>query len=54
MGICASLLAAAVLGWVTVRLLSPLVRLRDTLLSLRASGKRFTPCRCSSATRSAS
>ena len=41
--ICASLLAAAVLGWVTVRLLSPLVRLRDTLLSLRASGKRFTP-----------
>nr|WP_314624943.1 response regulator [uncultured Janthinobacterium sp.] len=41
--ICASLLAAAVLGWVTVRLLSPLVRLRDTLLSLRKSGNRFTP-----------
>ena len=41
--ICASLLAAAVLGWVTVRLLSPLVRLRDTLLSLRQSGNRFTP-----------
>ena len=39
----ASLLAAAVLAWVTVRLLSPLVRLRDTLLSLRRSGSRFTP-----------
>ncbi|MGK5077563.1 response regulator [Janthinobacterium sp. HLX7-2] len=41
--ICASLLAAAVLAWLTVRLLSPLVRLRNTLLSLRASGSRFTP-----------
>ncbi|NHQ89226.1 response regulator [Janthinobacterium lividum] len=41
--ILASLLAAAVLGWVTVRLLSPLVRLRDTLLALRTSGSRFTP-----------
>ena len=40
---CASLLAALVLGWVTVRLLSPLVRLRDTLLALRSSGQRFTP-----------
>ena len=39
----ASLLAAAVLAWLTVRLLSPLVRLRNTLLSLRASGSRFTP-----------
>ena len=39
----ASLLAAFVLGWVTVRLLSPLVRLRDTLLALRTSGSRFTP-----------
>ena len=36
---CASLLAAAVLGWLTVRLLSPLVRLRDTLLALRSSGQ---------------
>ena len=41
--VLASLLAAAVLGWVTVRLLSPLVRLRDTLLAMRASGSRFTP-----------
>ena len=41
--ILASLLAAAVLGWVTVRLLSPLVRLRNTLLALRTSGSRFTP-----------
>ncbi|WP_035823315.1 response regulator [Janthinobacterium sp. RA13] len=41
--ILASLLAAFVLGWVTVRLLSPLVRLRDTLLALRNSGSRFTP-----------
>ncbi|MGK5026834.1 response regulator [Janthinobacterium sp. RB2R34] len=40
---CASLLAALVLGWVTVRLLSPLVRLRDTLLALRSSNQRFTP-----------
>ena len=40
---CASLLAALVLGWVTVRLLSPLVRLRDTLLALRHNGQRFTP-----------
>ena len=40
---CASLLAALVLGWVTVRLLSPLVRLRDTLLALRNNGQRFTP-----------
>src|SRR5450830_1404412 len=39
----ASLLAAAVLGWVTVRLLSPLVRLRDTLRALHTSGSRFTP-----------
>jgi two-component system, sensor histidine kinase and response regulator len=39
----ASLLAALVLGWVTVRLLSPLVRLRNTLLALRVSGSRFTP-----------
>ena len=41
--ILASLLAAFVLGWVTVRLLSPLVRLRNTLLALRTSGSRFTP-----------
>ncbi|MDO8037036.1 response regulator [Janthinobacterium sp. SUN128] len=41
--ILASLLAAFVLGLVTVRLLSPLVRLRDTLLALRTSGSRFTP-----------
>ncbi|WP_258001019.1 response regulator [Janthinobacterium sp. ROICE36] len=41
--ILASLLAATVLGWVTVRLLSPLVRLRDTLLALRTSASRFTP-----------
>ncbi|WP_254926546.1 response regulator [Janthinobacterium sp. PC23-8] len=40
---CASLLAALVLGWVTVRLLSPVVRLRDTLLALRSSDQRFTP-----------
>ena len=40
---CASLLAALVLGWVTVRLLSPLVHLRDTLLALRHNGQRFTP-----------
>ena len=40
---CASLLAALVLGWVTVRLLSPLVRLRNTLLALRNNGQRFTP-----------
>jgi len=33
---CASLLAALVLGWVTVRLLSPLVPLRN-------NGQRFTP-----------
>ncbi|WP_298412818.1 response regulator [Janthinobacterium sp.] len=42
-GILASLLAAFILGWVTVRLLSPLVRLRDTLQAMRTSGSRFTP-----------
>ncbi|HAT33380.1 MAG TPA: hybrid sensor histidine kinase/response regulator [Janthinobacterium sp.] len=39
----ASLAAAAVVGWLTLRLLSPLVRLRDTILALHADPGRFAP-----------
>jgi PAS domain S-box-containing protein len=39
----ASLLAAALIGWVTLRLLAPLVRLRDTIVALRSEPARFTP-----------
>ena len=42
-GVFASLLAAAVIGWLTVRLLSPLVRLRDAILALRAGASHFSP-----------
>jgi PAS domain S-box-containing protein len=39
----ASLLAAALIGWVTLRLLAPLVRLRDTIVALHSDPGRFTP-----------
>ncbi|MES2741638.1 MAG: response regulator [Pseudomonadota bacterium] len=39
----ASLAAAALIGWLTVRLLSPLVRLRDAIFQLRGDASRFTP-----------
>ncbi len=42
-GALASLLAACVVGWLTLRLLSPLVRLRDAILGLRADASRFAP-----------
>ena len=39
----ASLLAAALIGWVTLRLLAPLIRLRDAIVALRSDPGRFTP-----------
>ena len=39
----ASLLAAALIGWVTLRLLAPLIKLRDAIVALRANPSRFTP-----------
>jgi PAS domain S-box-containing protein len=42
-GVLASLLAALVVGWVTVRLLSPLVQLRNAIKALRADASQFTP-----------
>ncbi|CDG86024.1 response regulator [Janthinobacterium agaricidamnosum] len=38
-----SLFAAALVGWLTVRLLSPLVRLRDAILALRTDASHFAP-----------
>jgi PAS domain S-box-containing protein len=38
-----ALLTAALVGWLTLRLLSPLVRLRDAILGLRADASHFTP-----------
>jgi len=38
-----ALLSAALVGWLTLRLLSPLVRLRDAILGLRADASHFTP-----------
>ena len=37
-----ALLAAALIGWVTSRLLSPLIKLRDTIVALRGNGSQFT------------
>jgi PAS domain S-box-containing protein len=39
----ASLLAAGLIGWLTVRLLSPLVSLRNALLALRSNASEFNP-----------
>jgi PAS domain S-box-containing protein len=39
----ASLLAAGLIGWLTVRLLSPLIGLRDALLALRSGASEFKP-----------
>ncbi|NGZ83345.1 response regulator [Duganella aceris] len=39
----ASLLAAALIGWVTLRLLAPLIRLRDTMVALHRDPVAFTP-----------
>ena len=39
----ASLLAAALIGWLTVRLMAPLMRLRDAIVALRHDPSRYTP-----------
>ena len=39
----ASLAAAALIGWLTLRLLAPLIRLRDAIVALRDNPGRFTP-----------
>ncbi|MQA22638.1 response regulator [Rugamonas rivuli] len=39
----ASLAAAALIGWLTLRLLAPLIRLRDAIVALRDNPARFTP-----------
>ncbi|MQA38296.1 response regulator [Rugamonas aquatica] len=39
----ASLAAAALIGWLTLRLLAPLIRLRDAIVALRSDPGRFTP-----------
>ena len=39
----ASLLAAALIGWLTVRLMAPLMRLRDAIVALRQDASRYTP-----------
>ena len=39
----ASLLAAVAIGWVTLRLLAPLIRLRDAIVALHRDPGRFTP-----------
>jgi len=39
----ASLAAAALIGWLTLRLLAPLIRLRDAIVALRNDPGRFTP-----------
>ena len=41
--VLASLLAAAVIGSITLRLMVPLVRLRDAILALRQDASAFTP-----------
>ncbi|HEX8606785.1 MAG TPA: response regulator [Pseudoduganella sp.] len=40
-GTLASLMAAAVISWITLRLMSPLVRLRDAILALHGEPYRF-------------
>jgi PAS domain S-box-containing protein len=39
----ASLLAAALIGWLTLRLMAPLIRLRDAIVALRQDASHFTP-----------
>jgi hypothetical protein len=39
----ASVLAALLIGWVTLRLMAPLVKLRDAIVALRDNPGRFTP-----------
>ena len=42
-GFLASLLAAAVIGWITLRLMAPLLQLRNAIVSLRSDSGPFTP-----------
>ncbi len=42
-GTLASLMAAAVITWITLRLMSPLVRLRDSIRELRGEPQHFKP-----------
>ncbi|QGZ40347.1 signal transduction histidine kinase [Pseudoduganella flava] len=42
-GTLASLATAAVITWITLRLMSPLVRLRDAIRELRGTSHRFAP-----------
>jgi signal transduction histidine kinase/CheY-like chemotaxis protein/HPt (histidine-containing phosphotransfer) domain-containing protein len=42
-GVGASLMAALLVGWITLRLLSPLARLRNAIQGLRAAPGRFSP-----------
>jgi PAS domain S-box-containing protein len=39
----ASLLAAGLIGWLTLRLMSPLIKLRDAIMALRDNPASFTP-----------
>jgi len=41
--VLASILAAALIGWLTLRLMAPLMRLRDAIVSLRHDASHFTP-----------
>jgi len=41
--VLASILAAALIGWLTLRLMAPLIRLRDTMVALRSDSSQFTP-----------
>ena len=42
-GVAASLLAALLVGWITLQLLSPLARLRNAIQGLRTAPGRFSP-----------
>ncbi|MFA9215774.1 MAG: response regulator [Sphingomonadaceae bacterium] len=39
----ASLLAAGLIGWLTLRLMAPLMQLRDAIVALRLDASRYTP-----------
>ena len=41
--VLASVLAAALIGWLTLRLMEPLIHLRDTMVALRSDSSQFTP-----------
>ncbi|SEO29974.1 PAS domain S-box-containing protein [Duganella sp. CF517] len=41
--VVASILAAALIGWLTLRLLAPLIKLRDAIVALRGDATHFAP-----------